>query len=646
MRTATNDLSQTGGPALKTTGSLSRHHGVAFPNPRQAIGDVLMRKPNGRPGPLLLVAACAAAVVGCSKDFVDEQFGVLDLSSVYDGGTASDPTAGLPTDIDPAQGFVDGLEAEYYDFGAVPVKRNPLTGEPQVAVVQQMFFFFDTAGRPLFSTTVREARDGTDWMKGGLHVLNPNPKDFCPGIPKEEQAKNPCHVPADRERKKAYGVRVRDPLVDGLRKVNDYQRPLIDVSPADTATGREYTGLWEMVEVTVADGYEPDSVKHKATLDKAIAAGKMRARPTGKVLNCPLIDERTFVSRGVADRVTPHPRIELWYRRQLTFCFLANGWETLGNDKGQLYPAGNDAQRVETFDVVKLAIGEGAVRQERLVVPVSRLYQPVVQTSDQSGNAPVVTRLVGNMLSRGLPRRTPADSPGYSPIRWMWDFTVGTDYASGALKSVDALDPLNADTAAVVKNVPLRGLRERCSFPRQASEYMNQCGILVNKDPMNPMKLEVDPSGDPVCNALQLECDPVSCSCIPPSVGYGQRCGPGLANCITTPDSVAPKGYSCFFGTYCHIACDGVNTLAEMNKDKKPNEYVDSRCNAMPGYQCLRAGNQAWCLKLCDSNSTDLNQCSAKVMVGMDEKDLGAGQTCQDLGVEVCTYPEGYTPAE
>src|SRR4029079_11546282 len=133
----------------------------------------------------------------------------------------------------------------------------------------------------------------------------------------------------------------------------------------------------------VANGYAPDSIKHKATLDKAVAAGKAAVRSTQKVINCPILDERTAVSRGVADAATPRPRIELWYRRQLTFCYLANGWETLGNDQGVLFYSNSDDQRVDTFDVTPLAVGSGPSQQSRLVVPIERAYLPVIFGADQ-----------------------------------------------------------------------------------------------------------------------------------------------------------------------------------------------------------------------------------------------------------------------
>ena len=60
-----------------------------------------------------------------------------------------------------------------------------------------------------------------------------------------------------------------------------------------------------------------------------------------------MVDDRTFVTpspmavRMKADPArpevqpfyVPHPRVEIWYRTKLGSCYLANGWETLGETK-------------------------------------------------------------------------------------------------------------------------------------------------------------------------------------------------------------------------------------------------------------------------------------------------------------------------
>jgi len=520
-----------------------------------------------------------------------------------------------------------------------------------------MYFFFDTGGRPLFSAPVRELKDGTDWIRGGTAVLNPNPKDFCPGVAKEDRPKHACFDRFEKERKRPYALRFREPFVDKNRKVASYQRPIVDVSPADRNTsGIHYTGLWEVVEVIVADGYVPDSVKHKATMDRAIAAGKMNFRKTGKVINCPMIDERTVVARGVADRVTPHPRIELWYRRQLSFCYLANGWETLGDDQGNPYSVNSDGNRVETFDVLRMSIGEGPVKESHLVVPVARAYSPVVLTDDQSGAAPRATSIVDNLLSDGQPRRTHGDPPGYSPIRWMWNFTVGTDYTSGGLTAVSTLDSSNSRSTTGVRNLPLRGVRTRCSFPEQLSKPRTtgvgyQCGQLVVPDPMSPDTKELDAKGDPACTKDGLECNPETCFCDAPFVGYGQVCGPGIAQCNTDEDKFSKYGYQCLFpeGGYCIMRCNtgDPNELVDMNAGKKPTEIVDSRCKGIPGYQCFGpypAPPYGICIKFCDTNVSGNAQCQAQSMMDGMEKDINEGMVCQDFGLEVCAWPEGYEP--
>ena len=77
---------------------------------------------------------------------------------------------------------------------------------------------------------------------------------------------------------------------------------------------------------------------------------------------------------------------------------------------------------------------------------------------------------------------------------------------------------------------------------------------------------------------------------------------------------------------------------------------VDSEHSAL--YQCLRAGflpeGFGICLKLCDTNVTMGNQCEAKTTMTADmtEQDIDKGQVCEDLGLEVCTWPDGFEPAQ
>ncbi len=624
----------------------------------------------GKLGRLSVVAVALALALasGCSEEYSDEAFGVLDLAPVYDGGTASDPTAGLPQQLDPETGYLDGARAEYYDFGVVAARTEPRTGQPRGVVVQPMYFFFRKSdGYPYFGKPVREMRDGSDWMLGGKSVRNPNPKNFCDGIPEADRPGHPCTDRNKQERTRSYSARQRDLLVDPGRPgrhTSDYQRPIVDVNPTNLSPNvPQYTGFWEIVEVLAPNDYAPDSIKHLDTLDRAVKSGGFKVRNTGKVIDCPVIDERTHVSRGVTDRPTPRPRVELWYRRQLAYCYLAHGWETLGNESLDLFYAGQDEERVDTFDVDRVVLGEGKDRENRLVVPIGRGYVPAIFTSDQSGSPPDITRIVDNLLTRGRPRHFKNDPPGYTPVRWMWDFVAPPDYQSGALKSVDQVDPeitraqrrTKAGGPLVIRNIPLRGVATPCSLPpttklsRTQSGF--QCGRLVPdpNDPGTDSKV-VDARNDPECTKLGLECNKDTCFCDAPFVGYGQSCGPGIAQCNGEADKLSENGYTCFppFGGFCHVRCNPgqPNTRAPENEGKKLAQFVDTRCKALSGYACLRYQDAGICLKFCDLNVTEGNQCTAETQVDTEVQDIGAGQSCQDWGLEICTWPENYTPAQ
>jgi hypothetical protein len=608
------------------------------------------------PGLLLTMGVASGGVVGCEDEFSDEQFGVLDLASFYDGGSQANPAAGIPAQLEANPGFLEGQGAEYYDFGFVPTVVDPVTGIPSAVRVQPMYFFF-TQGVdvPLFSRPVRELRGGADWMRGGKDVLNPNPKDFCEGAADQVA----CKELNELEKKKSYPLRRRDPLVDSNRGVDDYQRPLIDLSPFDSGgPATEYTGLWEIIEVSTPADYEPDSIKHVATLQKAVAAGDFKLRPTGKVINCPLIDERTYVNRGMTSRRIFRPRIELWYRRLLTYCFLANGWETLGNENGALYFANSDDQRIDTFDVSRITLGEGPNASQRAVVPVGRAYEPAIIVDDQSFvNDPVITRVAYNLITDARPRHTAADPPGYTPMRWMFDVPAPDDYESGAWKSVNDLDLTNAIArrlsvvSPIVKNVPTRGVAIPCSYEKLP--LSGQCGKTEAQDARGIYV--ADPKGDPQCNAERdpfnpkdppLECNPDTCFCDAPFVGYGEACGPGQAQCRRDPDAFAEDGYRCFppWGGFCQKSCLGANSKSMENMGKEPTKWVDSRCPGSPGYICYTP--LATCIKLCDQNVSDLKQCSVEAPVGMETREIQEGQICQDYGLHVCTWPDTWEPKD
>jgi hypothetical protein len=80
-----------------------------------------------------------------------------------------------------------------------------------------------------------------------------------------------------------------------------------------------------VVEVTAPDGYEPDSIKSYESLKKGLDSGEFTERGTGKVINCPVLDERMYIEPTAMAYNIPRPRIEVWYRTKQGSCFLADG---------------------------------------------------------------------------------------------------------------------------------------------------------------------------------------------------------------------------------------------------------------------------------------------------------------------------------
>jgi hypothetical protein len=200
----------------------------------------------------------------------------------------------------------------------------------------------------------------------------------------------------------------------------------------------------------------------------------------------------------------------------------------------------------------------------------------------------------------------------------------------------------------LVRNVPLRGTAIPCSYEKQPyrrneAEKERMICAVRKPDPNDPLNMIRDPRGDPACTAHGLECNKDTCFCDVPFVGYGQRCGPGVARCNPDKDELSEHGYFCFppWGGFCHLGCGGTNDRADENVGKELKDFVDTRCKSVPGYVCY---GRRFCIKFCDENVTDPNQCKAETMVGMDTRDINEGMTCQDWGLHICTWPETYTP--
>ncbi|HWA75565.1 MAG TPA: hypothetical protein VG937_24690 [Polyangiaceae bacterium] len=486
------------------------------------------------------IAALALVLVGCdSNSLHEDDTGYVDLQPFYrSGGTAADPTAGIPRVVAPNRGWIGGERVEFWDFGPVTVPRKLGTrGEqlrvPDAAATSEIYFFYDAQGRPLFAKPAFDPRSNTWFMPGGAHTLDPAPID----------------TPAAFS--SPYAARPRAELFDDQRHSSSYQRPIIDLLPGDT----DYGGVWEVVEITVRDGdYEVDDVKSAAKVREGIDDGKLSERRTGLVINCPVIDERTQVLPSVFNNNVPRPRIEVWYRTKLGNCFLANGWESIGttlsadapaSDRSnlRLFNAGEAAgTRFGTLDVITESVrGESA----RVTVPIAKQYQPRISIPLNTPNLDRSnTRLVGDDVATALPRRTASDPGGYSPIVWMWDINLPQDppYVPGTYRDVasigvvpDPFPPANptlggaaeardGGTNVVTRNIAVIGRAEKC-----VADTDCKFGMQCNTMPDPAIATTDPPPGQNIADVvIQREGGP---RCDVPVVGFGGFCSPGVTRC-------------------------------------------------------------------------------------------------------------------
>jgi len=194
-----------------------------------------------------------STLVGCGDDWIaDDQAGIIDLVPFFRGGaTTADPTAGLPRTLPTTRGWATGNRVEAVDFGAVTVPRKfDAKGSalriPDNAKVFPMYFFFDSSGRPLYSKPIYDARTGIWYMRGGHNPPLPTPSDPPAADPQRAAYYRNVNL-----------LRPRGALFDADRSSSDFQRPVIDTLLDDP----NYTGLWEIVEVTItAGGFPPDSI--------------------------------------------------------------------------------------------------------------------------------------------------------------------------------------------------------------------------------------------------------------------------------------------------------------------------------------------------------------------------------------------------
>jgi hypothetical protein len=91
---------------------------------------------------------------------------------------------------------------------------------------------------------------------------------------------------------------------DGTPDFVEGQHNIIDVKPGDAG----YSDLWQVMMVTVPDGYTPDSVKSKADLD---AAG-YDITETNMFVNCPVVPAGSTLESG-------RPLTQGWYKGEEVF---------------------------------------------------------------------------------------------------------------------------------------------------------------------------------------------------------------------------------------------------------------------------------------------------------------------------------------
>jgi hypothetical protein len=659
--------------------------------------------------PLLTVILSSLAFAGCGDNLSDDAYGFIDLAPYYyDGSSATNPSAGLAREIAPTKGWMSGVRAEYYDFGLVGFVKKRTDGKlPDYASVPAMYFFFDTAGNPLFSQPIYEKRTGLWLMKGGLNTLDPNPRDDAP-------------------RDVPYSVRVRNLLVDPARQSADYQRPIVDRLQHNT----DYSGLWEIWEVTAPDDYVPDSIKQWSTLSKALdSGGAWAVRRTQKVINCPVLDDRQTVTPTALWYGIPHPRIELWYRTKQGSCFLSDGWLALGGFDRKLIPANHDNARLNMFDVISYTIGDATTGRTTVLAPVTKMYIPKVTVANQDptkGASDI--RYTGDNVTDTMPRYRPSDPPGYSPLRWLWDLKVPQDppYTPGSYKRLDQMDPANLSNRLTantpfVKNFPLIGVITRCANDGDCSKVAAAPGLegklqcnknpFDTKIPLGDVAVSDPPAGfttDQLINDREG-----GARCDVPAGGFGDFCAPGVGRCAfdikgtpdetptlngvqLTTDGKAPDpmgknlvkllGYTCQpIGTgYCMFRCDtdagtagaappgvtaalpieykGPGTTGTVKKDMATLSF-ESRCGNIPGYKCLNPSPTTppvpsrlrVCLRSCDTAKPDpFNDAyctnAAKVKVGGRREDnIQKGMSCSNRGIDSaagCQWDPAFEPRD
>ena len=159
---------------------------------------------------------------------------------------------------------------------------------------------------------------------------------------------------------------------------------------------------------------------------------------------------------------------------------------------------------------------------------------------------------------------------------------------------------------------------------------------------------------------MGLSCDLSTHFCTVPPVGLGEPCGPGIALCQLGKTALYPQGLTCWkrrdnkHGN-CYLGCN------PDDQDGDLAELVDTRCNSVPGLQCIRvavsgcpggtangcaySNHGGACVRYCNIARDDPQQCSTDdYQTGSQSANYTDGQVCIQTAIEACSWKDDYKP--
>ena len=224
---------------------------------------------------MFLGLGLAGSVVGCEEEFSDEQFGILDLAPVYDGGTPSNPAAGIPSRSRPAG--LPGRPAwpSTTTSASVPTHHQPRRRHAHRGARAADVLLLRPSGRGRCSRArCASCATAPTGSRAGRTCSTPTPRTSAPAA---RPTGRPCQARNDKEKMKSYPLRQRDPLVRSRpRRSDDYQRPLDRSHPA----GRRPAPA--RVHRAVGDRRGHGARRLRARLDQVTWPRWTRRSPSGK----------------------------------------------------------------------------------------------------------------------------------------------------------------------------------------------------------------------------------------------------------------------------------------------------------------------------------------------------------------------------